>query len=461
MGSLPGVLRTSRVRVHLLAAVEARPTHPSHQRRVSPACFRRDNPQSRYLHPCLLLALTSLHRSPTKGHRSRDDEAHSEPHLGTPAATPPPASPSKLSRRRSRSLSRSRSASLTGSTTIFGRAVDWISGATSSAMMGTGSKMKDFTHFFHKHPAVEDGGKADLLPPTTPSKTPSKPPKRVEFWLEEYGPPKTSSSPIDIPKFAAPSLPPLRLPTAAIMDHLGHTDNDPIPTARPEDTPVLTALIKDDYFSPLPTRESSLAEQGLLPTSSKEHVDERTKNPFTDAVSVSEPEHPPMPGLTHSSTSESEDSAPTSNTHSDEHSIVHGAKLEDASAMASNINTCTTAKDPFSDNAESDIFSQRELPKDATHEDIRHRFQTRTSQGMSDGWNSPASDSSDPQTPREICDVSFRPSQESQQAQSLRSRTPMTSTDDSEVSAVRKNLEAMSLTDPVKVSFDRNLCRVC
>ena len=415
----------------------------SSRKSISGLFQRRESSSSVHCSSDTSLLLTSTHRSPAKEEEA-NEEGHTkkrvEPHPGVRVASPSPGSLPKSSRTRSRSLSRSRSSDSI-SKNFFGSSIEWIAG-----------KMKGVTELLHKDTADHEESEeksadrvkmlADLsrsLGPATLSKTS---PRKVRFKSDTLGHEQSTSSPIEIPKRSAPCLPPINLPAPPFMDAFGHTNNDPIPTARPPDTPVLTANMKDDYFSPLPPQTVGTGAT----ISPKSSIDEGSnENPFadpieqiashasksTDATTVSNHSHmPPEEGC---------NEPPAMST-------SYESNKEDVTPRPE---TSLAQRDPFSDAAETDVFSQRALPKGATHEDIRHRFRARV---PSCGWDSPTSDSSTANTPRESCDVAFGPPTAGGEKNGFKSGgEALISTDESGVSDVRRGLESMSLTDPIKV----------
>lgn len=362
-----------------------------------------------------------------------NDKPISEPQRGNRVPTPTPRSPSRLSRKRSRSFSRTRSTSASGSRGILN-------------IIASG--MKAASELFHKDPPPKEDVKPMQSSPTR-GKERSTSPRKVRFESE--------TSPVDIPKSNIPALPPIDLPGVPFMDALGHTDNDAIPTGRPPDTPVLKGLSKDDYFSPLPSRQATNNTCEDAVTSSIGENGDHEVDPFADPATVEETgvddqkllpftsnERPPLPPQTDIDEVQRRASIIRENP----------AAAKAFEQLFGKDVLLRVPKDPFTDAAESDIFSQRKLRTDATHEDIRHRFRSRPSRDVSDGFLSPASDSSNPPTPLETCDVAFTDevSDDDTEVKSSRNSKATQSTgSDSEVSAMRQDLELMSLTDPVKV----------
>jgi hypothetical protein len=215
-------------------------------------------------------------------------------------------------------------------------------------------------------------------------------------------------------------------------------DSGPL-TGRPEKTPVLGQK-QEDYFGMKNLKATVEDEITALP----------------EAIAIPPPDRPAStPGAFKSTTCQSADASILNDDHSGCVSPVNTPvekKLEilDSSPTTSDV---TTSDDPStepnrgndnSDNYQSDIFSQRELPSNATHEEIRHRFRTRSSQLLSEGWKSPSTDSS--ASPLDNLDVSLGPSDSEYQRQAQQ-----LSTDDSEISAVRKDFQSMSLIEVCQI----------
>lgn len=107
--------------------------------------------------------------------------------------------------------------------------------------------MRAATEFFHKK---SDSPSHDEEPDSMPRPRSLSPKKSVRFRSGTYSPGDTKSSPINVPKKSAPTLPRLELPRAPFMNNFDPLAGDPIPTGRPLDTPVLQAKEQGESYFP-------------------------------------------------------------------------------------------------------------------------------------------------------------------------------------------------------------------
>ena len=151
--------------------------------------------------------------------------------------------------------------------------------------------MRAATEFFHKSSEggpQNDQGALSLPPPRSVS-----PKKSVRFRSGTYSPDETKSSPINVPKKSAPTLPLLELPNAPFMNNIGPFDGDPIPTGRPPDTPMLKAKEKRDGYFPSTMKPGEFngypnSMHPRLPSRTKALavVDPSVENPFEDSATI-------------------------------------------------------------------------------------------------------------------------------------------------------------------------------
>jgi hypothetical protein len=119
------------------------------------------------------------------------------------------------------------------------------------------SKMRSATEFFHKDTTSSVGSRQDDLLPgrASPAKSISSK-KSVRFRSNTLSHESAaSSSPIEIPnKKPLPALPLLNLPPNDLLADVTHpVFEDPIPTGRPRDTPILAKFAAQGSFFPFPT----------------------------------------------------------------------------------------------------------------------------------------------------------------------------------------------------------------
>lgn len=186
---------------------------------------------------------------------------------------PSARTPLKTSKRRSRSSSRNRSASGTG-----------------TFLDNLASKMRAATEFFHRstNKTVEAGNEPES--PAAPRSVSPKKSVRFRSSTSSYGDAK--SSPIDVPRKSAPSLPQLELPKTAFGTSLDQVGTTPIPTGRPPNTPMLKGKEADSYF-PCALEPKSIIDfkhtmENAL-SSTPPRVGELADNPFDDNAAILEP----------------------------------------------------------------------------------------------------------------------------------------------------------------------------
>ncbi|ETN37067.1 uncharacterized protein HMPREF1541_08057 [Cyphellophora europaea CBS 101466] len=158
------------------------------------------------------------------------------------------------------------------------------------------ARMKAVSELFHKDTTASQTSEESHR--TKSSSTRSLSPKKsVRFKSATFSRESTAtSSPINVPTKTTPSLPALRLSTEGFPQNLTMDSlRDPIPTGRPQDTPILKSQAANDYFFPFPTeidsqldtlkgrRESSKP----LPLIDLEKRASEQDNPFADPDDVS------------------------------------------------------------------------------------------------------------------------------------------------------------------------------
>ena len=145
-----------------------------------------------------------------------------------------------------------------------------------------------------------EAGKGELPKAQTVRARSRSPKKSVRFRSQTFsGGSAPTSSPINVLTKMAPSLPALRIPSNDIMRHItSSSDQDPILTGRPEDTPYLKRVTANEYFFPFPSEiDNKLDELKARSTGNQLHVDASTPpsllqdksdsgNPFDDSAAI-------------------------------------------------------------------------------------------------------------------------------------------------------------------------------
>ncbi|RMZ90778.1 hypothetical protein DV736_g1985, partial [Chaetothyriales sp. CBS 134916] len=299
------------------------------------------------------------------------------------------------------------------------------------------------------HSRSEDQDEADPCPTSASiGEIPKPSPRKVRFVSRAHRPRSISTMPIDIPKKPIPSLPPLQLPKAPIMDNLGHgTRPDPIPSARPPDTPVLKAQRNDGYIG-LPSPNQDLDALPSPLNIQRDHANIE-QNQCTIAASVVKA----VESLELArNTTQSESWVPTTKDDGQEQLAARPVSSEDSSVVLPYVDVDLVMKGSYSACAEGYLSSEQLPSKIETHEDTRQRFRGWSGQKVVDGWPSSESDSTNMESPNEFCRVFLGPSSHQQDVDYLQHQSSATRGKDSGIFSIRDTLESMSLTDTVKLS---------
>lgn len=156
--------------------------------------------------------------------------------------------------------------------------------------------MKAATEFFHKDSSSSQASLESQRSKASSTRSLS-PKKSVRFRSGTFSNDSAAtSSPIDVPTKSTPGLLHLKLPSGDFLREVTRdTIQDPIPTGRPQDSPILKDKNDSDYFFPFPTEiddklnqlKGDRGKSRPLPLIDLKQRASDLENPFDDAAAIS------------------------------------------------------------------------------------------------------------------------------------------------------------------------------